>query len=249
MTFNNSILSGTTLVRERITSEGFVAGSTGWSIDRDGNAEFNDITARGDIESIGTTSTARLNGGSLIIEENADPVTLSRLTISTLEFQDGDTNNKVNLVTVQDATAPKIGFTAPITTTRGVFFDGDTGFLISDAFHALEEYEVWTALPLNNGWVNDAGNPSAQYLLDATGSVYLRGRIKDGTSVNGTVFATLPAGYRPGVIQDAVTTNPATLGTQNVLINTNGQLQIFNVGGANWIGLAGIGPFKVAAVL
>lgn len=49
MTFSNSILAGTILVREAIQSENFEAGSTGWQITRDGDAEFNDVTARGDI--------------------------------------------------------------------------------------------------------------------------------------------------------------------------------------------------------
>lgn len=49
MTFSNSILSGETLVREAIQSEGFQSGVQGWRIERDGDAEFQDIIARGDI--------------------------------------------------------------------------------------------------------------------------------------------------------------------------------------------------------
>ena len=47
MTFRNDILAGLMLVRESIQSENFVAGSSGWSIDKDGHAEFNDIVIRG----------------------------------------------------------------------------------------------------------------------------------------------------------------------------------------------------------
>lgn len=47
MTFQNSILAGNTLIREAIQSENFVSGSTGWQIQADGSAEFNDVVIRG----------------------------------------------------------------------------------------------------------------------------------------------------------------------------------------------------------
>ena len=47
MTFRNSVVGGTTLVRPAIKSPNFVTGVSGWSIDRNGSAEFNDITIRG----------------------------------------------------------------------------------------------------------------------------------------------------------------------------------------------------------
>ncbi|MCA1839939.1 MAG: H-type lectin domain-containing protein [Actinobacteria bacterium] len=47
MTFSNPIVGGTTLIRPAIQSPNFTAGSAGWSINKDGSAEFNDITVRG----------------------------------------------------------------------------------------------------------------------------------------------------------------------------------------------------------
>lgn len=47
MPFRNSVVGGTTLVRAAIRSPNFVTGVSGWSIDRDGSAEFNDIVIRG----------------------------------------------------------------------------------------------------------------------------------------------------------------------------------------------------------
>lgn len=47
MPFRNSVVGGTTLVRPAIRSPNFVAGASGWSIDADGSAEFNDIVIRG----------------------------------------------------------------------------------------------------------------------------------------------------------------------------------------------------------
>lgn len=47
MPFQDAILAGNTLVRDSIKSENYVAGSTGWQISRDGNAEFNNLSSRG----------------------------------------------------------------------------------------------------------------------------------------------------------------------------------------------------------
>jgi hypothetical protein len=47
MTFTNSILAGTSLVRQAIQSPNYATASTGWTINQDGSAEFNSITIRG----------------------------------------------------------------------------------------------------------------------------------------------------------------------------------------------------------
>lgn len=51
MAFTNSILSGETIARDSIHSLGYVAGVSGWSINRDGTAEFLNVVIRGDLES------------------------------------------------------------------------------------------------------------------------------------------------------------------------------------------------------
>lgn len=55
MTFRNSVVGGTTLVRPAIQSPNFVTGTSGWSIDRDGSAEFNNVTIRGGTVVSGTS--------------------------------------------------------------------------------------------------------------------------------------------------------------------------------------------------
>lgn len=50
MGFRNAIVSGLTLVREAIQSVGYVPGSSGWAINRDGSAEFSDATVRGELD-------------------------------------------------------------------------------------------------------------------------------------------------------------------------------------------------------
>lgn len=50
MPFSNPVVGGLgMLIRESIHSPNFLAGSAGWTINKDGSAEFNDLTARGKI--------------------------------------------------------------------------------------------------------------------------------------------------------------------------------------------------------
>jgi hypothetical protein len=49
MTFNNEITAGNVLVIEAIESQNYVAGSAGWKISADGDAEFNSVTVRGEL--------------------------------------------------------------------------------------------------------------------------------------------------------------------------------------------------------
>lgn len=56
MPFRNPIVAGLTLIRAAIKSPNYSAGVSGWTINRDGSAEFNDVTARGNVV-IGAPST------------------------------------------------------------------------------------------------------------------------------------------------------------------------------------------------
>lgn len=55
MAFRNQPLAGNTLVRAAIQSTPFVHGSVGWSINRDGSAEFNNVAIRGATTSQGVS--------------------------------------------------------------------------------------------------------------------------------------------------------------------------------------------------
>lgn len=50
MPFSDPIVAGTTLIRRAIQSVDYVAGVSGWIIERNGDAEFNDAVFRGTIE-------------------------------------------------------------------------------------------------------------------------------------------------------------------------------------------------------
>lgn len=51
MPFSNPVVGGTTLIRPAIHSPDYVPGVSGWSINKDGTAEFNDVTFRGEAQS------------------------------------------------------------------------------------------------------------------------------------------------------------------------------------------------------
>lgn len=65
--FTNAVVGGAeTLIRSAIRSANYVAGLLGWRISKDGEAEFNDITARG---------TILANNGNIVIDSNGIVVT------------------------------------------------------------------------------------------------------------------------------------------------------------------------------
>ena len=49
MAFQNDVVGGTTLVRNAINSPNYVPGVSGWTINRDGSAEFANVTTRGPV--------------------------------------------------------------------------------------------------------------------------------------------------------------------------------------------------------
>jgi hypothetical protein len=85
MTFRNSILGGTALIRSAIKSPDFVTGVKGWTIRKDGTAEFNGVVVRGTLSGTnfninqsgaffynGTPTTGNLIG-SIVAAPGVDP--------------------------------------------------------------------------------------------------------------------------------------------------------------------------------
>src|SRR6185503_16833275 len=70
---------------------------------------------------------------------------------------------------------------------------------VTQQWQGAIQAQKWHAPTLLNGWAQytDVNGPRSPpgYLLDAKGTVYLRGMMKNGT-IN-TPFFQLPAGYRP----------------------------------------------------
>jgi len=84
-----------------------------------------------------------------------------------------------------------------------------------------------------NGWVAgiDAVRQGIFYTRDVSGRVTVTGNIRNGSNVAGAVFATLPVGYRPAVIQRAIAAvfNAGNWTTGLVRVSTNGDIGIDTV--------------------
>lgn len=95
----------------------------------------------------------------------------------------------------------------------------------------------WTALSLQNSWVNfGSGLPDASY-TKINGTVHLKGMIKDGVTTGGTLLFTLPAGFRPGDTRHLGTVSNSAFGF--LIINSDGTATI-SVGSNAWFSLSGI---------
>lgn len=67
MSFDNPLNAGQTLILGSLHSPNYVAGVSGWSINKDGTAQFNSVTIIGNRITINNTS----NNGQIIIQNNA----------------------------------------------------------------------------------------------------------------------------------------------------------------------------------
>lgn len=214
------ITAGNTLVREAIQSQNFVAGSAGWQIKANGDAEFSNLVARGsliagpvpgrhiEINTPGHTA-------EIVFYTGVNGETPS--TLSPQPFASG-------VVTFQ--TAQELNLTSPLVRIGTV---GNTLVVNPDAnsfgVMTIEGSANWVGVPLVNTWVDVAG-ARAQYIRDATGGVFLRGQV---SNVNGaasnTLIGTLPVGYRPTQsVQFAQRAGAGAGVTAALQITTNGDI-------------------------
>lgn len=81
-------------------------------------------------------------------------------------------------------------------------------------------------LDFENGWTDGDPDAPAMFCMDEHGRVRLRGRITGGAV--GTVFVTLPYGFRPAVPQSFVLSN-ADSGYANVELAPNGEATVTGI--------------------
>ncbi|MYR11933.1 hypothetical protein GTY62_15235 [Streptomyces sp. SID724] len=86
MTFRNSILAGSTLIREAIESQNFQSGVEGWQIAADGTAEFSDLTIR---SSDGLGRTIVVANGRITIR-NAANIVVTEIDSDGYRLYNGD---------------------------------------------------------------------------------------------------------------------------------------------------------------
>lgn len=254
MPFSDPIVAGSTLVRDAIQSEPYIAGVTGWRIERDGDAEFNDVSVRGDLR------VDALNNASFIAITNDQT---SGNPIIVLQDPSGrqyvlSTNDDLDMV-ISHYGLGTLPATGSVHLVRGegiafrssassvaTLFDGSDGFLKVGTYTPWSP-EGWVTPTLQNGWnttgVSAFSTPAYKRHVD--GTVQLRGVMNNGTKTNGTLLFTLPADYRPPRrIEMDVTTDVAGNNQRIQIFGISdgasaGQVQIQGLGTGNTIGMDG----------
>lgn len=196
MPFSNSILAGETLVRNAEQSEGFQTGVTGWRITRLGDAEFNNLIARGELI-VGPVPGQHIHVGR---DALGRPI---------VEFYSGNVNETnpgfvrtsttgetaLQLASPLNNAAP-VGSILPEVDLQSWPGSPSTMNLWADQIRVNVPVWMdsnWFNIPLANSWVDLAG-ARANYFEDATGRIQMRGEVINGVT---GVIATMPAGARP----------------------------------------------------
>lgn len=250
MTFQNSILAGTTLVRESISSEGFVSGSTGWSIERDGDAEFNDVAVRGTVSISDSGGTMDLNVdilGQPRIEFTTPNGDQYQITADNVSMDIGALDNFAGDSSIHIVDGEGIVFRSAITGAPSMLFDYDTGYIFHGVYSPWT-LNTWTNATLTNSWstVGVTAFFPPSYKKSPDGFVKLRGVAANGTITNGTSVFTLPVGYRPTeriqlpLTLNAGTTLTAVCQVMEIGHASAGQVQIYGVPAGNAIGFDGL---------
>lgn len=96
----------------------------------------------------------------------------------------------------------------------------------------------WITPTLLNGWVNWSAAYTAAYYKNEVGEVRLKGYIKGGATVGGTVILMLPAGYRPKEALFFAVLCAGSLGV--VIVQPTGELMISVLAGNSDLSLSNI---------
>ena len=115
----------------------------------------------------------------------------------------------------------------------------------NDAFDKIDDFAIldaWHAATLVNSWAAWGGQRVPSYRKDAQGKVSLSGFITGGAS-NSVAF-TLPAGYRPTVVESFCISDQAVY-PGFVTISSNGEVQvIYGAPGVRQMILSGVSFFN-----
>lgn len=99
------------------------------------------------------------------------------------------------------------------------------------ASKASKTLTAWTALTLENSWVNLGGTyATAGYYKDDMSIVRLKGVLKSGTVADGTTIFTLPAGFRPSedLMFSTISSSATAIQPTRVDIMIDGRVIIYN---------------------
>lgn len=117
MGFQQFPIAGTSLVRDALNSPNFVHLQSGWSINRDGTAEFNDVVVRGTIIAsdfrssnfVPQTSGFDLNGATGTVEFNGDVAVYGNIFVHASATAPAGTVGAIQFV----PDAPTVAYTGP----------------------------------------------------------------------------------------------------------------------------------------
>lgn len=242
--FNNSILAGTTLVRDAMKSENYVPGVSGWQVTRDGDAEFNNLQSRGTfVSGDGTGKRIEINGsgpyanGITLYTGNAQEAAPAQL--QALDGVGDFPQLGVELTSPTAGAPTQSAFLRLLSQTNDP--NGSAAWISAKEISVLGALEVdtdetWHNLTLVNSWATLAGLVP-RYRKDFAGNIYLIGRLSGGTT--GTI-ATLPVGYRPiAVIDIALKSAGDSSSVSWIQVNTTGTITVVgNVAAAQtWLAL------------
>ncbi|MDV3238778.1 MAG: SGNH/GDSL hydrolase family protein [Gammaproteobacteria bacterium] len=120
---------------------------------------------------------------------------------------------------------------------------------VTNSAGTLDAWHYWTSQPslpvtpyLSSGWV-DFNTDCKPRMTKVNNIVTLSGLIKDGTSTNGTIFATLPVGFRPRQNPEIFLCQGGTTASTtpvSVRILSTGAMSILAGGAAGYLSLSGI---------
>ena len=199
---------GGDLIRESIHSPDYAAGTTGWSINRDGTAEFNDLDVRTAI----VTDDLHVQQ-DLFVDQNATVVGDFQAAAG-VELGSATDTTQIDgpMTCLDDITLPNTGQRI----TRGAI----------------------TAPTLLNSWTNFGGGfQNAGYIEYPDHTAGLIGTITGGTKTTGTVLFTLPAALRPAAHHVFLVPSTGTNYAQ-VAVQSGGNVVIQSpTAGATWLGL------------
>lgn len=261
------VVGGVALRRAAIQSPNYVHGVSGWAINQDGSAEFNSVELIGgpfiivgSVQSLAIEVVAGVP--SLIYWMNGSPANTGGITpqgdgalgIFSIDWGGGERQQLILGHTLVLLGANN-GSDAFIQINEGgghsVYINLNNtipAYLICDVgpsnFGRINSNDNWHNLALQNGWTSGSGSgfDTPQYVANALGRIEFKGLALAGTKANGTVIATLPAGYQPPVTRQVICSADGNISPFVVVlhINTDGTIQIFGLGAGDAVGLDGV---------
>lgn len=231
--FSDPIVAGDRLVRNAIESDGFVAGVSGWRIERAGDAFFNTVTSRGTWRVQNAASGAAYMEGGILgnipyLKWNTvvglSPVSATAQMVNTSSLGrlriavDPLANNAA--LTLADS----LGILLETSSARALLFDRLDGFL------KLGTFAPWVA----DGWIaavpQGAWTGTVEYKLLPTGEVIWRGSLSGGATAVGTALVAAPAAaFRP-LVTCRFESPTGSTGTSGLIqVSTAGSVMIARV--------------------